>query len=407
MNLFNRLSDAIFNRSQVTTESLYALAMSWSMDQGTLLPISPESAQKLNTVFSCVKMITDTYAIIVPKIRVENESGVVTDNQHDQNTLLKRSPNSLQSSIEFRIEILANYLYYGHGYAEIIRNAYGRPKEYKILDPNAVIRLLDSEEKLVLYEYTKGKVNKKIQISDMIDISDIYGKSRIIQNTSALQEYAAIRQYGTDMFKNGTHISGYIFGDKALDAAGRDALLKAFKTRYKNGEPAILPAGYKYEQMKQNVPMGDAAFVMAKTTTDRDICRIFGVPPTLVGVDQAADNKGEADFNSFLTTTMAPICTLIEAEFTRKIFRPKESNYFVYHDLTEAYRFSLKERMESYRIAIHAGFMNADEARSKIGMNPTDDGTGKEYMKPLNMIPASQWNKYYESMIKNKDVKIN
>lgn len=404
MNIIQKTINNILGRNAVvTTESLWALAMSWNMENGTLLEVTPESAQRLNTVYSCVKLITDTYSIISPKIKFETDKGIFVDPKHDQNALLKKQPNKRESAINFRIELIANYLYTGHGYAKIIKNSVGRPVEWKLLPTSCVNRMVDREDNLLYYQYTQGGILENIQIPDMIDIADIYGKSRITQNAHSLQEYHAIRQYGTDMFKNGSFISGYIFGDKPLDQQGRDALLRAFKERNKNGETAILPHGYKYEPLRHNIPMGDAAMVMAKTTSDRDVCRIFGVPPSLIGVNEAADNKGESDFNSFLTTTIAPICVLVESELNRKIFRTKEENYFVSHDLSEAYRFSLKERMESYRIGIHSGIMNADEARAKIGMNPTEDGSGKEFMKPLNMIPASQWASYYENQISNRN----
>jgi HK97 family phage portal protein len=372
--------------------------------EGKLMVVTPENAMKLNTVFSCVKLITDTYTLVSPKIKYETPQGIISDPRHDQATLLKREPNPLMSWTNFAIDLVARYELYGHGYAKLIKDPFtGRPVQYKELPSENVMRLLDGENRLIAYQYTNGNVNEIIQVEDMIDICDIFGKSRISQNASSLQEYSAIRDYGKEMFKKGSFISGFIYGDKPMDPDSRDAMVSSWTKRTSNGEPGILPHGYKYEPLKHNIPMADAGIVLARDTTSRDICAMFGVPPSLVGIEGAADNKGEADFNSFLTTTIAPLCILIESEFNRKIFRKTEKSHFVSHDLRGIYRISMKDRYEAHRTAINAGFLSPAEVRELEGINPSTDPTAKELMKPLNMIPGSLWLEYYQKLIEKDD----
>lgn len=403
MGLIDRTIGNLIRRYAVTTSSLYAMAMDLNQTTGALLNVSAESAKRLNTVFSCVRLICETYTLVTPKIMYEKNNTNLKDGEHDQNRLLKFEVNKLQSSVEFRKQLVADYLLNGHGYAQIIRKGLaGRPVEYKILPFECVVRNVDLEGLLVNYTYNRGDRRYIIEVEDMIDIADIYGESRISQNKTALQEYEAIRQFGRDTYSNGTWITGYIFGDKPLNAEGLEILRSKFQDKTKNGEVGILPQGFKYEQLRQNLPIADAAVVMAKSSTDRDVCRIFQVPPSLLGVSEHADNKGEADFNQFLATTIAPLCLLIEAELNRKIFRIKEKTHFVTHELKGLYRTSLKERYESHRIAINSGFMNPDEAREVEGMNPTEDGSGRAYIKPLNMIPSNLWEDYYRNQLQPK-----
>jgi len=407
-NIFQRTYQSLFKRSlpvvsTVTTESLYSMIVNMQ-GEGKLMVVTPENAMKLNTVFACIKLITDTYTLVTPKIKYETSNGIVTDTRHDQVTLLQKEPNPLMSAVNFKIDLVAKYLLYGHGYAKKIRDPFtGRPTQYKDLPSENVMRLLDGENRLVAYQYTNGSVNEIIEIQDMIDICDIFGKSRISQNANALQEYASIRDYGKEMFKKGAYISGFIHGDKPMDADSRDAIVSSWVSRTGKGEPGILPHGYKYEPLKHNIPMADAGIVLARDTTARDICGMFGVPPSLIGVEGAADNKGEADFNSFLTTTIAPLCILIESELNRKIFRASEKTHFVSHDLRGIYRISMKERYEAHRIAINAGFQTPAEVRELEGINPSTDPTAKELMKPLNMIPGSLWLEYYQKLIEKNE----
>jgi len=409
VGLLQRIIEPIVKRyyGGVTTQSLYALAMSLNNDEGTLIEITPESAHKLNTVHACINLITETYSLIVPEIKYSDDKGTFKDTKHDQNVLLQREPNNLMSSVEWRKMMVADMFLQGVGYSKIVRNPRtGRPTAYKYLKAGTVATFNDLENNIEYYRYTSGNVNEIIKPKDMIVFSDLFGESRIMQNATTLQEYDAVRKYGRDMFKNGSFISGYIFGDKPLSAEAGDNLLKAFKNRTAKKETPILPHGYKYEPLQHTLPMGTAGYALAKSTTDRDVCRIFGTPPSLVGVSEHADNKGETDFNTFLSTTIAPVCTLAESELSRKIFRPvKEDNYFVDHNLTGIYRFSMKEKHESYRIAINAGYMCPDEVREELGMNPDPNGNGKVFMRQLNMVPATLWDDYMINLIAKKTTK--
>lgn len=210
-----------------------------------------------------------------------------------------------------------------------------------------------------------------------------------------------------DMYENGVALSGYIFGDKPLDKEGREMLRSSFESKYKDkdGQVGILPHGFRYEQLKYNLPMADAQTIESKKLSIQDIARIYRVPLTLLGLSETADNKGESEYNNFLTTTIAPIVILKEAEYNRKIFRLSEKNVYVKGELKGLYRASMRERYEAHRIALNAGFMNDDEVREIEDMNPKLDGTGKLYAKQLNTIPSTLWEEYHKQILSNKTKK--
>jgi phage portal protein BeeE len=53
-------------------------------------------------------------------------------------------------------------------------------------------------------------------------------------------------------------------------------------------------------------------------------------------------------------------------------------------------RADTKTRMEKYRVMFNAGAINPDQIREFEGMNPREDGGGKEYFTPMNLITNEQ-----------------
>lgn len=378
-----------------------------AINGGSVAVVTPQTALCITAIYSCNEFICDTCSLISPKIYKYDLLGKQLDRTHDQNYLLTKEPNSYTSNVEFDKIWTMSYNIWGNGYAEIIRNKYGRPIEYVNLLPWEVKVLFKDGEKYYLYK-NGTNAERVISAKDMLHLAKpsfdnrTAADSPITLNAKSINSGLSIHQYGDDMYSNGVQLSGYIYGDKPLDASGREVLRSSFESKYKEkkGQVGILPHGFKYEQLKYNLPMADANIIQAKKLSVEDISRIYRVPLALLNATETADNKSEIMYNIFLSTCIAPIQLLKAAELNRKIFRPKEKlTHYVKYELKGLYRTSMQERYEAHRIAINAGFMNPDEVREIEDMNPTIDGTGKEYMKPLNSIPASMWNKFYENQI--------
>ncbi|MBK8698361.1 MAG: phage portal protein [Saprospiraceae bacterium] len=374
--------------------------------------VTPDVAHKFNALYACVNLITETKTLVGAKIYRSTLTGKELVYKHDQVKLLTRNVNDYQSFTEWEKQWVASYLIWGSGYAEIIRNPVGRPIEYHNLNAWDVTPKIVKRKRVYIIQ-EEGQKERIIQADDMLHLCDISyngeagGTSRISSNADALKEYGSIQNYSREMYENGVYMSGYIYGDATLTPEVGEKLRSTFEGKFssKSGGVGILPKGFKYEPMKYNLPMADAQMIAAKNSTIEDIARMFRVPLTLIQRGEYADNKGDNEYNTYLAVVIAPLCILIESEFNRKLFRPSEirQNYYVKFELKGLERTNMKDRYEAHRIAINAGFMNADEVRQVEGMNPTDDGSGAEYMKPLNSIPGTMWNKDFDHLMKEKN----
>lgn len=406
--IFNRLGRNTQERT-ITTDSLIQY-INTAMGNGKIAVVTPEQAHKINALYACINLITDVKSLVSAKIYRANITGKELITRHDTINLLTREPNDYQSYVEFEKHLIANYLIWGNGYAEIERNTVGRPIAFHILNPWEVTAEIKDRKRIYEYSPLEGE-KRMILASNMLHISDIAydgnnGTSRVEASEDPLKEFGAITNYSREMYQNGVYLSGYIHGEKSLTQEVGEVLRKSFETKYgsKSGQVAILPHGFKYEPLKYNLPMAEANMILAKNSSIEDIARMYRVPLTLIMRGEYADNKGDNEYNTFLSTVIAPLAIMIEAEYNRKLFRPSEirNNYYIKFELKGLERTNLKDRYEAHRIAINAGFVNADEVRAIEGFNPTEDGSGKEYMKPLNSIPGSMWNQYFEFLMTQK-----
>ena len=174
----------------------------------------------------------------------------------------------------------------------------------------------------------------------------------------------------------------------------------------KNGGLASLPMDYDYEPLKYSLPFADAQIIEAKKFNVEEVARIFGVPLSLLGRGESADNKAEKEYNTFLSTVIAPLTILLENEHNRKLFSPTErGRFYIKFELKGLYRADMLVRYQAHQIALNQGFMCKDEVRDVEGMNPIPDGLGKTFYQMLDTIPLDQAEAYYQDLIENKQTK--
>ena len=106
-----------------------------------------------------------------------------------------------------------------------------------------------------------------------------------------------------------------------------------------------------------------------------DICRFFGVSPTKAfDYDKVNYNSLEATQLAFLTDTLQPWLELIEEEFTRKLFKPSESNLSVNFDDSQLLRADKQALADYYYKLFQIGAISQNEVRRALNLPPVADG---------------------------------
>ena len=140
------------------------------------------------------------------------------------------------------------------------------------------------------------------------------------------------------------------------------------------------------------VPNNEAQFLETRKFQVDEICRIFRVPPHLVGdLEHATFSNIEHMSIDFAVHTIRPWLVRIEQAMNRALFTDQEKGrFYVQFNIDGLMRGDYKSRMEGYAIARQNGWMSANDIRALENQNPipAEEG-GDAYLVNGNMIPIT------------------
>ena len=147
-----------------------------------------------------------------------------------------------------------------------------------------------------------------------------------------------------------------------------------------------------------SLPNNEAQFLETRKFQVTEICRIFRVPPHMIGdLERATFSNIESQNISFAVHTIRPWLVRIEQAMNRALFSEGEKagsssgrRYYAQFNLDGLMRGDYKSRMEGYAIARQNGWMSANDIRELENLNPLSDGEGGNlYLVNGNMIPIT------------------
>src|SRR5262249_42363201 len=153
---------------------------------------------------------------------------------------------------------------------------------------------------------------------------------------------------------NGINPSGAILADNKLDDNARGLLRGQLQSAFQGPQNAarffIFDQGLKWEKI--SISPEDAEFLASRRFTTEELCRLFNVPPVIVGdLSNSSFNNTETLTRFFAQSTLAPWIRKVEAEFSRSVLN---SGRTLEIDLSGLLRGDPTQRWQSWKIAIEA-----------------------------------------------------
>ena len=151
---------------------------------------------------------------------------------------------------------------------------------------------------------------------------------------------------------------------------------------------AVLEEGMTFAPL--SMPNNEAQFLETRRFQVEEICRIYRVPPHMVGdLSRATFSNIEHSSIDFAVHTIRPWLVRIEQAMNRALFPEREKGrFYVQFNLDGLMRGDYKSRMEGYAIARQNGWMSANDIRELENQNPiSEEEGGNEYLCNGNMIP--------------------
>ncbi len=395
----------LFRARDKPQDSVSAAPVFYFGTSGSGKSVTVQSAIQLSTVYACVRVISETIASLPLGIYETVNDGNEKATDHPLYRLLHDEPNSEMTSFVFREVMLAHLLLYGNSYSQIIRSGKNQVIGLYPLLPDHMDVDRDSKGNLTYTYTTSDGKTVLIKPRDVLHIpglgfDGVMGYSPIALEKNAIGLGIASEEYGSKFFSNGARPSGILTHPNTVKnpKALRESWNSAYGGSSNSNRVAILEEGMKFEPIA--IPNNEAQFLETRKFQVDEICRIFRVPPHLVGnLEHATFSNIEHQSIDFAVHTIRPWLVRIEQAMNRALLSDQEKGrFFVQFNIDGLMRGDYKSRMEGYAIGINNGFMSPNDIRSLENLNPipAEEG-GDTYLVNGNMMPLKMAGAAYKS----------
>ena len=359
--------------------------------------VTASTAIQMSTVYACVRVIAETIASLPLHVYQNQGEGSVKALEHPLYPILHDEPNSEMTSFVWRETMLAHLLLWGNAYCQIIRSGRSQILGLYPLLPDRMEVDRDSAGTLT-YTYSTGSGQTvKLRPEDVLHIpglgfDGIMGYSPIALEKNAIGLGLAAEEYGSKFFSNGARPSGILTHPNTVKDPKklRDSWNAAYGGSNNSGRVAVLEENMSYTPI--SMPNSEAQFLETRKFQVSEICRIYRVPPHMVGdLEHATFSNIEHQSISFAVHTIRPWVVRLEQAMNRALFSDKEKGvYYVRFNMDGLMRGDYKSRMEGYAIARQNGWMSTNDIRELENLNPvSEEEGGNAYLVNGNMIPIS------------------
>lgn len=340
---------------------------------------SANYAMRLSAVYRAVELISDSIAMLPIFVQFTDNDGYKTRyNEHSTNKLLNEQPNELMTRYQFIKLLLIDVMLKGNAFAYIKRDEMGNATELVYLRPDTVT--IDYNELTRELKYRCNTITGIVEPCNMIHLvkysnDGIHGVS-ILQNAkNTLALTSDTEKQASNFFRSGCALNGVLKVQGQLSDMQKQQIKSSWNSAY-NGESsglAVLQGNMDYQQISVNA--SDAQLLESRLFNITDIARFFGISPVLLGdLSKSSYSTLEQSQLQFLSQTLQPYISMLEQEFSRKIFRPSEINLSVNID-EKALIMTDKAALASYYVQmLQNGLMTANEIRKEIGLSSIEGG---------------------------------
>lgn len=340
---------------------------------------SANYAMRLSAVYRAVELISDSIAMLPIFVQFEDSDGFKTRyTEHSANKLLNNQPNELMTRYQFIKLMMIDVMLRGNGFAYIRRDDIGNCIELVYLRPDTVT--IDYNELTRDLKYRCNTVTGIIEPCNIIHLvkysTDGVNGVSILQNAkNTLALTSDTEKQASNFFRSGCALAGVLTVQGQLQDKQKEQIRSSWNSAYNSDGSglAVLQGNMSYQPISINAT--DAQLLESRLFNVSDIARFFGLSPVLLGdLSKSSYSTLEQSQLQFLSQTLQPYISMLEQEFSRKIFRPSEINLSVNID-EKALIMTDKAALASYYVQLQQnGLMTANEIRKELGLPAIENG---------------------------------
>jgi HK97 family phage portal protein len=353
------------------------------------IPVTAESAIRVSTVYACIQRLAGSIASLPFEVYEREDDTQKEASDHPYWWMLNEQANSdMTASTAWKL-LISGQLFYGDGYAELLRPSYYSSKVigWRPLHPLRVTPFRDGDGNRYWRVQPLNGAAYVLDQADLIHLPSLGYDDELMRSPSPIT-YAAREQIGTALAADS--FSGKFFTDGAnfdyalktaadIDEEQLKMLHASLRARRAGARaPLILTGGLEPAQLSVNSK--DAEILATRLFGVEEICRIFGVPPHLVGHTEKNSSFGTGmaeQGGNYVRYTLMDRLTDIRQEFNRKLW-PNRERFFVAHKTEALESGDMKARFDAYRVAVggsgQPGWMTPNQVRRAEKMPPIAGG---------------------------------
>ncbi|ASJ59386.1 phage portal protein [Sinorhizobium meliloti] len=371
--------------------------------------VTYDKAMQLDAVWACVNLIANSIKTL--PCLVYKDDGVTVDRESQLYELLHDMPNFDDTAADFWAMVAMCLCLDGNFFAE--KKMRGSSLSSLIPFDPLCVEVCRDDRNARYYEVTervngRGKGGKrKISAENMLHIRGALlpgcdrGLSPISVERNVIGNALSGEKASGRMFKNGLLGTTLLSSDQILKPEQRKQIsdtLTQFAGAEKAGGVTILEAGLTPHSL--NINPKDAQMLESRQYSVEQICRIFGVPPVMIG--HAANGTTtwgsgiEQLILQFTKTCLVPMLRSIESAIYRDLLTPQtRKTTVVKFSIEGLLRGDSAARADFLSKMVTNGIYTPNEARSYENKAPVDGGETaivNGTMTPLNKLGETMEN---------------
>lgn len=341
----------------------------------------------LSSVWACINLLAGTIASLPLVVYRTDRAGVRTvARDHPLYGLLHDSPNFDQTAVDFWEFQVGAIELQGNGYAVIDRRQDGSIISLRPLRPDLVkARRVNGR---LEYRWVENGDSVTRPATDMLHVRGPLGDALSGCSTLSICRGAFDAAMSTDtaaaaIFENGARPSGILSTDPtvALKKEQRDELEGLLHEKFvgamKSGRPMLLDRGMKWQQLDLNPE--DAQMLETRRFSVEEICRIFGVPPHMVGHTENSTSWGtglEQQTLGFVKFSLRRRLKRIEQALEKQLLTARDvvQGITIEFNLEGLLRGDSVGRASFYQSGLNNGWMTINEVRRLENLPPVEGG---------------------------------
>ena len=382
MNFLKKMWNEIFAPSSSLTLQNPA---DWAGASSSGLVVSDASLLGLSTAWRCISLLSGTIASLPITLYRENSKGIPEKyTQHSLYNVLKIDPNADQTAFDFWHFLSSSLEMRGNAYARITRNSINQIVALTPINP-ACISVEREADGALKYRWSEN--GKYYDGSDDVIFhirgfggDPLGGLSPLTIGRNVFGVALAADATAGDMFKNGLKPTGVLNFNTWLTSEQREIAKRELADKIgvgNGGKPLILEGGTSW----QNITLSpeDAQMLQSRAFSVEEICRMFGVPPHMVGHTEKTTSWGsglEQQTLAFLQFTLRERLKRIEQAINKQLLTREERQNGVYvsFNLESLLRADSQGRAKFYQVMTLIGAMTINEVRRLENLPPVGGG---------------------------------